>query len=318
MFFDSKTIILLGGSTASGKTSVAVELAAALEAEVINADSIQLYKDLPLLTAIPTETERHTIPHHLYGILEHHETSSAGQWLRQVDQCLDASDAIPFVAVGGTGLYLSSLLYGLSPIPEISEAVRHLVRQQGASIVKSSSEAALYDCVVKKDPLVRGRIHPNHTQRLLRAWEVFEQTGRSIMAWQQDPRLKNACPKSQLFVLESSKEELALCIYQRCVNMVKDGVVDEIRSFLERTKGEYSPLHRALGFFEFRQHIEGKSTLEEAIEKTVQATQQYAKRQQTWFRTQYQSQDIFLIASEKPEVQASLIMKRLYAVNAEF
>lgn len=318
IFFDSKTLILLGGPTASGKSAVAVELAKKLEGVVVNADSIQVYKDLPILTAVPSEASRQGIPHHLYQILDWDQTSSVTDWLQRVDVCVENEwNSQAFVVIGGTGLYLSGLMYGLSPIPEVDEEVKLRVRKQGQSLLIASGPHALYERVVRVDPMVAGRIHPNHSQRLIRAWEVMEQTGRSIVLWQREPRLKNYYPKSQLFVIDTPRDTLTERIEQRCRRMINDGVLDEIKSFLDKTKGSWSSLHKSIGFFEFRQHIEGKTTLEEAIEQVVLATRQYAKRQQTWFRTQYEAQDVFLVPFVSPEEQANIILQRLMTAGSE-
>lgn len=319
VFFDTKTLILLGGPTASGKSAVAVELAKRMDGEVINADSTQVYKDLPTLTAVPTEEDREGVPHHLYQVLDWDQSTSVADWLQRLDKCVDENwTSTAFITVGGTGLYLSSLMYGLSPIPEISDEIKAKVRKQGQAILIASGPQALYENVVRRDPMVVGRIHPHHSQRLLRAWEVMEQTGRSIVLWQKEPRLKNSYPKSQLFVVDVPRDALAERIEKRCRQMVQDGVLDEITAFLAKTEGTWSPLQRSLGFFEFKQHIDGKCSLEEAIEQVVLATRQYAKRQQTWFRTQYEAQDVFSVPAGTPQEQADAIIQRLISAGSEF
>lgn len=316
MFFDSKTLILIGGATASGKTRAAVELAIALEGAVLNADSMQLYRDLPILTAMPTLEQRHSFPHYLFGILDHAQTSSAIDWLNLIEKSIENEvQTNACIVVGGTGLYLSSLMYGLSPIPDIDENLRYQIRQQGKALVLSSGQQALYECVVMRDPLIRGRIHPHHTQRLLRAWEVMEQTGRSIILWQQEPRQKNNYAKSILFVLDLDKDLLQQNIRMRCEEMIKAGVIDEVKMFLEKTKGVFCPLYKAIGLSEIRQYIDGHLTLDEMIEQIVQATKQYAKRQQTWFRTQYPASDVCLIPAGKDIQSASIILKKLYSLQ---
>lgn len=318
MFFDTKTLILLGGATASGKSAVALELATALEGEIVNADSQQIYKDLPTLTDTPSPAEQKGIPHHLYGILEWNQMTSAMGWLGMCQECVESTFSTnAFIVTGGTGLYLSSLMYGLSPIPDISDEVRQSVRHQGNFILISSGSEALYDCVAKRDPLIRGKIHPHHTQRLLRAWEVFEQTGRSIIQWQQEPRLKNDLPKSQLFVLDVTREALAERVQKRCEMMMARGALEEVRTFLKRTDGEPSPLHRVIGFSELRAVINGKMTEEEAVETMVTETLKYAKRQRTWFRTQYKAEDVFLLPFAPPQEQASIIIRHFYKMNQE-
>ncbi|MDR3285555.1 MAG: tRNA (adenosine(37)-N6)-dimethylallyltransferase MiaA [Holosporales bacterium] len=316
IYFSEKTIIPLGGATASGKSDIAIEFAVALEGEVVNADSRQLYKDLPILTANPTQDDMKLVKHNLYGIYDYDKTQSAANWLNLVSNLLEENNSNVFVTVGGTGLYLSSLIYGLTPIPEISESVRYQVRQQGKALITSSGETALYACIVKKDPLIAGRIHPNHTQRLLRAWEVFEQTGRSIISWQQEPRRKIDAPKSPLFVIDLDRQKLQDRITQRCWKMVEMGVIEEIKNFIEFSHGKFSPLLNTIGFQEFKQYIDGKCPLETAIKNVIKSTCQYAKRQQTWFRTQYNAGDIILIPNDSPQNQASMILKNLYALSA--
>lgn len=319
MFFDYKTIILIGGATASGKSKVAVELATAIEGEIINSDSTQLYKDMPTLTAAPKKQEMCGITHHLYGVLENDQPSSAMNWLNLAANCIEQNESSKaFITVGGTGLYFSSLMYGLSPIPEITEIVRYQIRQKSKSLINSSGSRALYDCLLKKDPMIEGRIHPHNSQRLMRAWEVLEQTGKSIIAWQQEPREKNDYPKSPLFIIEAEKEALNKKIFERCNEMVKDGVLDEVKYFRDKTEGKYSPLFNAIGYTEFLKHIDGECSLDEAIEKVVISTRQYAKKQQTWFRTQYPATDVFIIPQDKPHIQASNILKYLYSRNSEF
>lgn len=315
MFFDSKTLILLGGVTASGKTQAATELATALEGSVVNADSLQLYADLPILTAAPTDADRAKIPHYLYGVLDHTQPSSAVFWLDMLEQSIEESETSALIVVGGTGLYLSTLMYGLSPIPDISDALRYQIRQQSKTIIASSGEHALYDCVAMRDPLIRGRIHPHHTQRLIRAWEVIEQTGKSIIAWQKEPRRKNPYPKSTLFILDMDRDALEERIRTRCKKMIEAGVIDEVKDFLEKTKGIFCPPYKAIGFQEIRDHIQGKLTLEEMIDQIVLATRQYAKRQQTWFRTQYPASDVSLIVPGEGKSPATSILNRLYSVQ---
>jgi tRNA dimethylallyltransferase len=317
IYFNEKTIIPIGGPTASGKSAVALEVAVGLEGDVVNADSLQLYKEIPILTAQPAQKEMEIAKHHLYGVYNYNESPSAGDWLGRVSGVVESDDSAGvLVTVGGTGLYLSSLMYGLSPIPEISDSVRFQVRQQGRTIVASSGEMALYACVVKKDPMIAGRIHPNHTQRLLRAWEVVEQTGRSIVYWQKEPRHKIENPRSPLFVLDLDRQSLHERIEKRCRQMVEVGVLDEIRQLLEITGGRSAPICKAIGFHEFKRHVDGECSLEDAINDVVVSTCQYAKRQQTWFRTQYQAGDIILIQNDTPQNQASMILKSLYSLSA--
>ncbi|MDR0632774.1 MAG: tRNA (adenosine(37)-N6)-dimethylallyltransferase MiaA [Holosporales bacterium] len=317
IFFSEKTIIPIGGTTASGKSAVAAELAVALEGEVVNADGLQLYKNLPILTAHPGEGMREIVKHHLYGVLECNEPSSAADWLDLLAVCLeDNNTANAFITTGGTGLFFSSLLYGLSSIPNISDSVRFQVRQQGKSIIAASGEPALYACVVKKDPLIAGRIHPHHIQHLLRAWEVIEQTGVSIFQWQKEPRRKVEYHRAPLFVIDCNRDELQDRIERRFKEMIEAGVFEEVRLLRDSTMGKFFPIHKAVGYQEIKRHLDGEWSLEETIEEVVKNTCQYAKRQQTWFRTQYQAGDIVLIPPDSPQGQASMILKKLCSLNS--
>ncbi|MDR0624954.1 MAG: tRNA (adenosine(37)-N6)-dimethylallyltransferase MiaA [Holosporales bacterium] len=317
IYFNEKTIIPIGGPTASGKSAVALGVAVGLEGTVVNADSLQLYKDLPILTACPSQEDMKTVTHLLYGVYDYNETPSAGRWLSLVSDVIESDNSSNvLVTVGGTGLYLSSLMYGLSPIPDISDGIRYQVRQHGKALIMSSGETALYACVVKKDPLIAGRIHPNHTQKLLRAWEVIEQTGRSIVYWQTEPRRKIDNPRSPLFVLDLDRQALRERIEKRCWQMVEQGVVDEVRRLLDITERKFAPICKAIGVQEFRRHIDGECSLEEAVNDVVTSACQYAKRQQTWFRTQYQAGDIISIPHDTPQNQASMIIKSLYSLSA--
>lgn len=317
IFFDDKTVIPIGGATASGKSAVAIELAVALEGEIVNSDSVQLYKDLPVLTAQPSNKDKEIVKHHLYGVVDNFEQSSASKWLDMFSSCVDGNmSSNVFIAVGGTGLYLSSLMYGLSPIPEVPESIRYQIRQQSKSLVVSSGEMSLYACVVKKDPLIAGNIHPNHTQRLVRAWEVIEHTGISILQWQKEPRQKLNYPRSPLFVIDIEREELKNRIRLRCQKMIDSGAVEEVKELIERTEGQTMYLNKAIGFQEIKKYLEGVYSLDDAIDEIVQNTSLYAKRQQTWFRTQYQAGDVFVIPSDSPSNQASMILKKLYSINS--
>jgi tRNA dimethylallyltransferase len=316
IFFSEKTIIPIGGTTASGKSAVAAELAVALEGEVVNADSLQLYSGLPILTAHPPESMRKIVPHHLYGVLANSDPSSVADWLDLLTGCLEENyTSNAFITTGGTGPFFSSLLYGLSSIPNISDSVRFQVRQQGKSIIAASGEPALYACVVKKDPLIAGRIHPHHIQHLLRAWEVIEQTGISVFQWQKEPRRKVEYHRAPLFVIDCDRNDLQARVERRFQEMLEAGVVEEVKALRDSTAGKFFPIHKAVGYSEIKRHLDGELSLEETAEEVVKNTCLYAKRQQTWFRTQYQAGDIVLIQPDSPQNQASMILKKLCSLN---
>jgi tRNA dimethylallyltransferase len=146
---------------------------------------------------------------------------------------------------------------------------------------------------------------------------VFEQTGRSIVLWQKELRIKNKYPKSKLFMLDINRETLATRIELRCKEMIKNGVIDEVEAFIKKTEDVVSQLKKAVGFVEIKNYLDGKCSIEEMTALMITATRQYAKRQQTWFRTQYAANDVFLIPFDRPQVQASAIVKHIYTANSK-
>lgn len=284
MAFDG---IILTGPTASGKSAAALDLASALNGEIINADSMQVYQWLPLLTAQPSALEQTQVPHHFYGMLTN-ETGSLGWWYGSVCPVIDAVQAlgkVPII-VGGTGLYLRALDQGISTIPEIPEAIRQQARSLAAT-------ADIYQCLKELDPLVVQSLHPSDTQRLIRAYEVVVATGVSIRLWQQ----QNHKHRSYSFLklaLVPERERLNERINQRFVAMVEQGALAEVELFLKADIPEQSPIQRAVGLPELKAYLAGAMPLDAAITLAQQSSRQYAKRQLTWLRGQaadYQSLD---------------------------
>lgn len=271
--------LILAGPTASGKSGLAIELAEKVDGEIINADSMQVYKDLSILTARPEESQ---IPHHLYGILETHQNSSAAWWINEVcpliKDCL-CREKFPIV-VGGTGLYLRTLTHGLSPVPEINPDLREKVRNLCEEL---KEDFAQY--VYEKDPLLKDRIRPSDPQRLSRALEVFLQTGQSITAWHGKSKPLHSY-KYQYVVIEPDRLQLYDKINQRFQLMVEMGALDEVSRLKELKLPQHSPILKAIGFPELSAYLDGQLTLEEAMHKAQQNTRNYAKRQMTWFRGQ--------------------------------
>ena len=276
--------VILGGPTASGKSALAAALAREFGGTVINADSLQVYRELPILTAQPTAAVRAALPHRLYGILPVAERCSAGRWATLARAEIDAALAegrLPIV-MGGTGLYLRSLLQGLAPVPEVPAAVREAAKQHLAEHGKAAFHAEL----ARRDPRMAARIRPGDSQRMLRAWEVMAATGRSLADWQAEQA--GPGPNGRLrfltLVLMPEREPLYAACDARFRAMVEQGALVEAAALQSLDPG--LPAFKALGLRELIGHVRGECTLEAAIAAAQQATRRYAKRQVTWFRHQ--------------------------------
>ena len=274
-------IYIVGGPTASGKSDFAIDIAKRYDGEIINGDSMQLYSHLSILTARPSEM--YDIPHHLYGVLQGNEISSVAWWHQEACRVIEevaARGKTPIV-VGGTGLYLRSLTHGLSPIPEIPEAIRQEARQ----LAQSLSPEDFFAHVAQADPKIRGAIHPNDTQRLTRAFEVIQATGTSIRDCQGNAE-KRLNLDYEYLVLLPPRPVLYQRINDRFVQMVEKGALQEVKNILAQKINLDSPILKAVGVSEIDQYLKGSITLEEAVSLGQQASRHYAKRQITWFTRQ--------------------------------
>lgn len=271
--------LILAGPTASGKSGLAVELAERLNGEIINADSMQVYKDLSILTARPSES---IIPHHLYGVLEANQSGSAAWWIREV--CLLIKDCISRskfpIVVGGTGLYLRTLTQGLSPVPEIGANVRREVRDLCHELGDRFAEY-----VYEIDPLLKDRIRSSDPQRLCRALEVFLQTGNSITFWHGKSILSHSY-KYQYVIIEPDRLQLYEQINNRFQFMIENGAIEEVECLRKIELFPDSPILKAIGVPELSAYLDNYLTLDEAVQKAKQNSRHYAKRQTTWFRGQ--------------------------------
>ncbi len=277
----SSGIFIIGGPTASGKSAYALDLAKRVDGEIINGDSMQLYRHLHILTARPTEM--HGIPHHLYGILEGNQISSLGWWYAaacKVIQDVQSRGKTPIV-VGGTGLYLRALTRGLSPVPEIPESIR----QEARHLAQTLSEEDFFDLVTREDPKVKEVLHPNDTQRLTRALEVVRATHTSIQDCQGQPK-KILDLEYQYFVLLPPRDVLYQRINDRFIWMVENGALKEVEDLLSKNIDPDSPILKAVGVPELADYLKGHLPLDQAIALGQQSTRRYAKRQTTWFTRQ--------------------------------
>jgi len=276
-------VVVIGGPTASGKSALALGVAEARDGVVINADSMQVYRELRTLTARPRAEDEARAPHRLYGVLSAREVCSAARWTAMVREeiaAVHAAGRLP-VVVGGTGLYLKTLMEGIAPVPAIPAEVRAATRARHAA----EGSAALHAELLRRDPDSAARLHPSDAQRIVRALEVVEATGVPLSTWQREPAATHDLAFS-VFVLLPPREPLYAAIDARLRRMVEGDALDEVRRLLALDLDPGAPALKALGVAEFARHLDGASSLEDAVAAAQQATRNFAKRQLTWFRNQ--------------------------------
>lgn len=280
-----KSAVLIAGPTASGKSALALEVAARTDGIVINADSMQVYRDLRIITARPTDEEMSRAPHRLYGHIDAAEIYSAGRWLREAEGEIAqarAAGKTP-VVIGGTGLYFSALLKGLSAVPEVSAEVRRQIRELG----DTKDNEALHAILSARDPRTASEIRVSDRQRILRALEVIEATGRGLAEWREEPGVPvlNSGGYRAIF-LETDREALGLRIDARFDKMLAEGALEEVKRLKARKLDPRMPAMKAHGVPWLIKYLDGEIALEEAAVQGKRDTRQYAKRQETWFRNQ--------------------------------
>jgi tRNA dimethylallyltransferase len=276
-------IVIVAGPTASGKSTLALALAEAFSGTIINADSMQVYRDLAVLTARPAGDALGRVPHRLYGVIDAAEVCSAGRWralaLEEIAAAREAG-RLP-ILTGGTGLYLRALLQGLAPVPPVPATVRAAARALHARLGGESFRAAL----AGHDPEAAQRLSPSDTQRLIRAYEVAIATGRPLSAWQGEAA--DELPgRAAAIVLLPPRASLYAACDARLVAMLEHGAMAEVEALLARRLDPALPAMKAVGLREFAAWREGRVSRAAALAAAQQATRRYAKRQYTWFRHQ--------------------------------
>jgi tRNA dimethylallyltransferase len=277
-------ITLIAGPTASGKSALALRLAEETGAEIVNADSMQVYADLRVLTARPTEAEEARAPHHLYGVADGDDPWSVGRWLRAALPVLERlrSAGRPAIVVGGTGLYFRALTRGLAETPDVPDGVR----RAAAARLEALGEPAFRAELARLDPEAAARIAPGDRQRLIRARAVSESTGRPLTAWQAETAPPFPAKAWRALVLEAPRAELYARCDARVAAMIEGGALEEVRALAARRLDPTRPVMKAMGVRALADHLAGHRTLEHAVETLRQETRNYAKRQLTWFRNQ--------------------------------
>ena len=278
----SKKIILIAGPTASGKSKIAVEIAKKIKGEIINADSMQVYREFSILSSRPSKIDTKKIKHHLYGFQPVTKHFSTGAWLKlvkkQINLCLK-NKKIP-ILVGGTGLYFEAITKGMSKIPNIDFKTRDKIRK----LQKKIGQQKFYEKLLKFDPLVKNNIDSSDAQRTIRAYEVKEFTKKSIFEWYK--QTKSEFKKFQIFkiFINVPRERLLKNILIRADQMFKNNCIKEVKFFLSLKIDPSLSANKIIGVREIKNHLSGVLNLVQAKELINIKTRQYAKRQITWAR----------------------------------
>lgn len=290
--------ILICGPTASGKTDYAHNLAQKNNGSIINIDSMQIYKQIPIITASPSEKYKNEIPYHLYNFLDIQEEFSVVKYVNTAVKVIREESnkgKLPII-IGGSGLYINALLYGYNEIPVILPEIRKSVRELQASM----SNQKFFDGLKKIDASVEGKLLPSDTQRIIRAYEVCIQTGKSIFAWQQQD---NIIPlpefNFEVIFLWPERSLLHKNCNDRVVQMFHGGAAEEITHLLENFKGVSDSALKAVGIREIISYLKNEINLLEAIKISQDKTRQYAKRQITWFKNQIKEKKIIQYNSKE-------------------
>jgi len=270
-------VVIVAGPTASGKSALALALARRLGGTVINADAMQVYRELRIVTARPSAQDEAAAPHRLYGVKPAHEPANAAWW-RAAAQDEMANAEFPILC-GGTGMYFSALVNGIADIPEPTPAAR----EESRRLIAERGPAAVH---ARLDAATAARLKPADSQRVARAYEVLLSTGQGLTHWQAQPTARLEGWTVRMILLDPPREDLRAAVAQRFAAMLGQGAVDEVRAFLALGLSPDLPLMRAQGVPELGAYLRGETTLEVATARAVLASQQYTKRQGTWFRHQ--------------------------------
>ena len=281
MDFKSK-IILIYGPTASGKSKFAIKLAKKISGQIINADSMQVYRELKILTARPLKKDHQKIKHHLYGFQSAKKNFSTGDWLKLANQKIllcKKTKQTP-ILVGGTGLYFKALTDGLMNIPKIPLSFRNKVR----NLHKKIGQKKFFLELLKIDPLIKNQINNLDTQRSIRAYEIKSYTKKSITSWFKNT--KSDYDKTDFFkiCIDFPRKDLIERINQRSKEMIESGAILEVKKFIKLRVPKEKSLTKAIGINEIKEYLQKKIQIEQLIEKISIKTRQYAKRQSTWAR----------------------------------
>ena len=278
------TVYVIAGPTATGKSELSISLANKVNGAVINSDSMQVYKNLEILTARPSINEMKSIDHHLYGFVDGNERYNVERWCNDAAAVIKKTSAnnLTPILVGGTGLYINTLINGLIDLPSIPE----LIKIESEKILQEFGKDFLINQIKHIDPESLKEINYNDTVRLRRIWEVFESTGKKFSEWKLNKNKKfitNYNIKILLFLPDREKNYQV--VNSRFVNMMKEGAVEEVKKLLELNLHNSLPIMRAHGVPEIMKYLANEINLEECINKGQQVTRNYVKRQHTWWNS---------------------------------
>jgi len=303
----NKLVLIIAGPTGSGKSALAIDAAEEFGGVVINADSMQVYRDIRVLSARPSDDDQARVPHRLFGVFSAAEPCSAGLWLERARGEIEAvwAEMLLPIVVGGTGLYIKALTEGLAPVPDISEAARAEARAEFLRL----GGPAFRDELTKLDPETAARVPASDGQRLVRAYEVVRATGRPLPEWQRQPSATSALQAQfQTVVLLPPRETLYAALDARFDAMLAANAADEVLALIERALDPSLPAMKALGVPELTAYLRGDMTIDAAAAAAKQATRNYAKRQMTWLRHQLEG------ATEMREQYSERLQPKIFSI----
>ena len=278
------TLYVIAGPTATGKSDLSISLAKKISGAVINSDSMQVYENLEILTARPTLSEMKNINHHLYGFVDGRERYNVERWCNDATEIIKKTSAknLTPILVGGTGLYINTLINGLVDLPSIPESIKI----ESEKILQEFGKDFLINQIKNVDPESLNEINHNDTVRLRRIWEVFESTGKKFSEWKLNKNKKFITDyKFKILLFLPDREKNYQVVNSRFVKMMKSGAVEEVKKLLELNLNDSLPVMRAHGVPEIKKYLANESTLEECIDKGQQVTRNYVKRQHTWWNS---------------------------------
>lgn len=278
------TVYVIAGPTATGKSDLSISLAKKISGVVINSDSMQVYENLEILTARPTLSEMKNINHHLYGFVDGRERYNVERWCNDATEIIKKTSAknLTPILVGGTGLYINTLINGLVDLPSIPESIKI----ESEKILQEFGKDFLINQIKNVDPESLNEINHNDTVRLRRIWEVFESTGKKFSEWKLNKNKKFITDyKFKILLFLPDREKNYQVVNSRFVKMMKSGAVEEVKKLLELNLNDSLPVMRAHGVPEIKKYLANESTLEECINKGQQVTRNYVKRQHTWWNS---------------------------------
>ena len=278
------TVYVIAGPTATGKSDLSISLAKKISGAVINSDSMQVYENLEILTARPTLSETKNINHHLYGFVDGRERYNVERWCNDATEIIKKTSAnnLTPILVGGTGLYINTLINGLVDLPSIPESIKI----ESEKILQEFGKDFLINQIKNVDPESLNEINHNDTVRLRRIWEVFESTGKKFSEWKLNKNKKFITDyKFKILLFLPDREKNYQVVNSRFVKMMKSGAVEEVKKLLELNLNDSLPVMRAHGVPEIKKYLANESTLEECINKGQQVTRNYVKRQHTWWNS---------------------------------